>query len=236
MKTLFTSFILALALPVFGQDMLVTIYGDTINGSIVRQDAKMYYVNLIEKPGKEIKYPKSIIKEVLREDFIQEDSEGNWMYQEVVEYDSSIVKSSDIIENIERWLLDKRTLFNTAAGEDLEMPENVIEKNEKTIKGFIHGRVTRSFMEQYLMRIHVKVDVKPGRYRITFMEAIPLAMSITMVAGTTANQVKPLAANDVRKYYSKQKGELAFVPTIKRLLSQVKIEALKSYGQTDDDW
>jgi hypothetical protein len=229
-------FLIAIASPNFGQDILTTIYGDTIEATILKQDLKFFYVNQAEKPGEEIKYPKSIIKDVYRKDFIQEDAQGNWMYQEVVEYDSAIIKPSQIIQNVERWLLDKRTLFNTAIDQSVQMPENVLLKDDNKIKGFIHGKVQRSFMEQYLMRIHIKVEVRPGRYRVTFMEATPLAAAITGVAALKSSQLKPLTADDVRTNYSKQRGEFAFVVSIKRLLSQVKTEAIKSYSEENDDW
>lgn len=174
-------------------------------------------------------------------EYMDEDASGNWTWKEVVEYDNSEVTPEVIIENIAQWFDNKKTLFNLKVGgtpewEGLLIEECVLEKKPDFIRGFLHGRVARTGTHSYVVRLFIDVEVREGRFRITFSDMTALA---NIALGITLPNETPtiITKKEVAETFKKKKGDLSLDETIARLIGEISDEGKRAKTTEDnDDW
>jgi hypothetical protein len=172
--------------------------------------------------------------------YMDEDVNGNWMWKEVIEYDSLMLTPEQIVDNIDQWLDRKKTLFNTIAIGDLagfRIENNILEKKEDYIRGYLHGQIERTALHSYAVRIYIDVEVRAGRYRVVFSEMTILASS---ALGTIIipNSPSIFTRKEIAETFKKKKGPGSLDETMARLITEITAESqrIKKTTQSSEDW
>jgi hypothetical protein len=172
--------------------------------------------------------------------YMDEDANGNWVWKEVVEYDSSLLDPKQIIDNINQWLDRKKALFNATAVGDLagfRIENNLIDKGDGYLRGYLQGQIERTALNSYVVRIYIDVEAREGRYRVVFSEMTILA---SWALGTIIVPSAPsiFTRKEIAETFKKKKGPGCLDETIARLIAEITADSqrIKSSTQSSEDW
>lgn len=175
-----------------------------------------------------------------QEKYVDEDANGNWIWREVIEFNAAELPKETIVENLAQWLDRKKALFNTAAIEELEgykIDQNILEKNNEHLKGYLHGSISRTGAHAYVVRLYVDVEVREGRFRVTFSDMTVLAnVALGLISPPDSPTI--LTKREVVETFKKKKGPNSLDETIERLVNEIKKESQRAniLEETEDDW
>lgn len=175
-----------------------------------------------------------------QEKYVDEDANGNWIWREVIEFNAAELPKETIVENLAQWLDRKKALFNTAAIEELEgykIDQNILEKSNEHLKGYLHGSISRTGAHAYVVRLYVDVEVREGRFRVTFSDMTVLAnVALGLISPPDSPTI--LTKREVIETFKKKKGPNSLDETIERLVNEIKKDSQRAniLEETEDDW
>lgn len=170
--------------------------------------------------------------------YVDENVDGNWMWQEVIEYDTNKVHQEEIVDILEQWFLRKKASINAKMFGDYEqyrIDNNIIQKDSNYIKGFLNESIARTSMNPVVMRFVIQVEVREGRFRVTFLNCAMLATIALDVHIPLEGEI--LTQEWLIKKFKKKKGTDCFDCVIGKWLEEIEESVVnRQTEETHDDW